>query len=341
MIGAMVRPGTAEMQVLVACHDARASSGAAPAEAAIESAQKARYGVKALPCREAIASLLERGFLRHDGSGGYTLDPDGEAIAALFAAEDSPESFGAFMIHAEGSATYTRLCVALTGVGIAQLNMVDREQLAACEEALGLGPGRRLLDLGCGIGTQAEYLSDRTGVHVTGLDFSETAVLRARERTGAKRDRLEFIVGTMDALDLPPGSFDAAVAFDTLYFAKDLDRTIGDVMGCLKPNGRLAAFWSAFEKQEAPAESVAPARTKLGQALERLGLRWTTRDFGDRHRAYWETCLRVCLELRDDFVAEGRRDLFWGRVIEAEELVESMRAGPSARYLYVVDRGTH
>ena len=49
-----------------------------------------------------------------------------------------------------------------------------------------------MLDLGCGNGKMAEYISDCTGANLTGIDFIPFAIQQAQERTQAKRDRLEF-----------------------------------------------------------------------------------------------------------------------------------------------------
>lgn len=55
----------------------------------------------------------------------------------------------------------------------------------AIEEAAELSPGR-LLELGCGTGTNAMYLAER-GFHVTAVDASHEAIARANERAAAFR----------------------------------------------------------------------------------------------------------------------------------------------------------
>jgi SAM-dependent methyltransferase len=67
------------------------------------------------------------------------------------------------------------------------------------------GPGRTLLDLGCGAGELARMAVDR-GAAVTGVDTDATAVSAAAQRV----PEADFAVG--DALEPPPGPFDAAVA---------------------------------------------------------------------------------------------------------------------------------
>jgi SAM-dependent methyltransferase len=68
-----------------------------------------------------------------------------------------------------------------------------------------VGPGRTLLDLGCGAGELARMAVDK-GAVVTGIDLDEAAVAAAAERVPEG----SFTVG--DAHEPPPGPFDAAVA---------------------------------------------------------------------------------------------------------------------------------
>ena len=70
----------------------------------------------------------------------------------------------------------------------------------------GVGPGSRVLDVGCGGGQHAVHMaSRRPDLRITGVDLSPELVRRAR-RTAAKAgvaDRVEFVQG--DALDLAFG----------------------------------------------------------------------------------------------------------------------------------------
>jgi SAM-dependent methyltransferase len=77
---------------------------------------------------------------------------------------------------------------------------------AAVLEHAGTGA---LLDLGCGTGEFARYATDR-GATVTGVDLDGAAVAAAALRV----PEAEFMVG--DAVDPPPGPFDAVVAMQLL-----------------------------------------------------------------------------------------------------------------------------
>ena len=54
-------------------------------------------------------------------------------------------------------------------------------------EAGALGPGRRLVDLGCGTGRWTIPLAERTGCEAVGIDRSPEMLARAREKDAGGR----------------------------------------------------------------------------------------------------------------------------------------------------------
>jgi SAM-dependent methyltransferase len=91
-------------------------------------------------------------------------------------------------------------------------------------------PAERILDVGCGKGAFTSLLV-QPGREVVGVDISETAIRKARER----QPDADFRVGTVDDLDeVAPGRFDLVIAMEILSYLEDwreaLDRfaAIGD-----------------------------------------------------------------------------------------------------------------
>jgi SAM-dependent methyltransferase len=113
---------------------------------------------------------------------------------------------------------------------------------------LGLQPGERLLDVGCGTGRHAVALAAR-GVAVTGVDLSPAMLERARARAVAAGVDIELVEA--DARDLPPGlePYDAAICLCEGAFCLVADDTeplahdraiLTSIYDVLRPGGRLA-----------------------------------------------------------------------------------------------------
>lgn len=97
----------------------------------------------------------------------------------------------------------------------------------AMAEHYGIGPGDRILDVGCGKGY---LLYDFTlvvpGVEVYGLDISKYAIRNAKEEI---RERLQ--VGNANALPYPDKSFDLVVSITTLHnlYCYDLEKALREI----------------------------------------------------------------------------------------------------------------
>jgi demethylmenaquinone methyltransferase/2-methoxy-6-polyprenyl-1,4-benzoquinol methylase len=98
-------------------------------------------------------------------------------------------------------------------------------------------PGDRVLDAACGTGDLA--LADRkAGGEVTGLDFSERMLERARR----KSDQIEWVQGDALALPFEDASFDAATIGFGIRNVDDLDAGLRELARVVRPGGRLAVL---------------------------------------------------------------------------------------------------
>jgi demethylmenaquinone methyltransferase/2-methoxy-6-polyprenyl-1,4-benzoquinol methylase len=102
--------------------------------------------------------------------------------------------------------------------------------------AAAVRPGDRVLDAACGTGDLA--LADlRAGAaEVTGVDFSERMLERARRKSAA----IEWVSGDLLALPFRDGSFDAATVGFGVRNLADLELGLRELRRVLRPGGRLA-----------------------------------------------------------------------------------------------------
>jgi demethylmenaquinone methyltransferase/2-methoxy-6-polyprenyl-1,4-benzoquinol methylase len=98
-------------------------------------------------------------------------------------------------------------------------------------------PGDRVLDACCGTGDLA-LADERAGGTVTGLDFSEPMLERARR----KSDSIEWIRGDALALPFPDASFDAVTVGFGVRNVTDLEPALAELRRVLRPGGRLGVL---------------------------------------------------------------------------------------------------
>ncbi|GAA2409358.1 27-O-demethylrifamycin SV methyltransferase [Streptomyces glaucosporus] len=119
---------------------------------------------------------------------------------------------------------------------------------------LGLRPGERVLDAGCGPGETALFLARHHGAEVTGVTVSDVELEAARNRarsTGLER-LVDFRYGDYMDLPFPDGSFDAVLALESLQNAPDLGRALGELHRVLRPGGRVAFSDFSLESAAEP-----------------------------------------------------------------------------------------
>jgi len=279
----------------------------------------------------AFDSFCRRNLLHADGDQ-YSLTPEGEKYAERIVTR---ELFGKMFVRAERSQAFGRFCERVYGRNLTQFGTADMDQLEKLIAVLGLNEQSRALDVGCGVGATTEYISDITGAKITGIDLAEPCVERARERTRDKTERLNFLIANINDIDLPPESFDTIISVDTLYFAKDLTRTIGQLKTLLKQDGQMGLFFSEVVMEIGGSrEQLAADQTKLARALGANGLSFTSHDLTASNLAFWRKSQEVIAEMKPDFEAEGNKDLCEGRIVEGDSVLALAIAGRMSRYLY-------
>jgi SAM-dependent methyltransferase len=215
-----------------------------------------------------------------------------------------------FYLDAPASRTYREFCERLYGRYLCQQGFSDMGQIDRMLRCAGLSPAHRILELGCGTGMLAEYLSDTLGASVHGIDYAPDAITQAQERTASKRDRLSFAVGNMDSLEGDPQSFDAVLSVDSLYMPRSLSHTLARLRDLLAPGGQVLAFYLHFHPAAGPGDSRPADRTPLAQALRQAGFGFSAVDFSRETYELMQRKRALAEELREEFAAEGRSYLY-------------------------------
>jgi SAM-dependent methyltransferase len=147
-------------------------------------------------------------------------------------------------------------------------------------------PRWRCLDAACGIGYGARILADAVeGAAVLGVDREAHAIEYGRRHYAGGGVLLE----TGDVLAAPwaPGSFDAAVTFETIEHLDDPERFLAGLAAALRPGGLLVASTPnetllPFDRERVPHHVRHWCRGDLDALLASAGFRveerWCQRD---------------------------------------------------------------
>ncbi|GIU84824.1 MAG: methyltransferase [Acidimicrobiales bacterium] len=176
-------------------------------------------------------------------------------------------------------------------------------------DRLGLRPGQRLLDLGCGFGRHA-FEARRRGAHVVACDISSEELRRVAATFEAMHLAGEVVPGTMgacvqaDATRLPfaDATFDRIIAAEVLEHVPDDLAALSELARVLRPGGTIAVTvpawfpervcWALSDAYHAPAEPGGHLRiytsAELTAKLRTVGLepRSSHKAHG-LHTPYW------------------------------------------------------
>lgn len=128
-----------------------------------------------------------------------------------------------------------------------------------------------ILDAGCGTGENALFFASR-GHKVTGIDFLEEPIKRAKQKATERDVQATFLV--MDALHLKdlPEVFDSAIDSGLFHVFSDEDRRryVEGLASVLKPGGKL--FLLCFSDEEPGAQG--PRRISRREIEEAFAEGW-------------------------------------------------------------------
>jgi SAM-dependent methyltransferase len=110
---------------------------------------------------------------------------------------------------------------------------------------LGVPPGRRWLDVGCGTGVLSRTIVELAApAAVFGVDPSPNYVAYARERFANSHVAFEVVVGDARALPVADGAFDVVVSGLVLNFVPAADQAgaVAEMRRAVRPGGTIAAY---------------------------------------------------------------------------------------------------
>jgi SAM-dependent methyltransferase len=127
------------------------------------------------------------------------------------------------------------------------------------ERIVAASPGPDILDAGCGTGIAARQFQ-AAGCRVLGVDPD------ARMADLARRSGIEVEVATFEAWDPAGREFDAVIAAQAWHWVDPVTGAAKAALA-LRPGGRLAVFWNAFQPPPGLAEALAGVYRRVPTGL--------------------------------------------------------------------------
>lgn len=167
------------------------------------------------------------------------------------------------------------------------LDPVRHLEIGSAFSRVGIGPGDRVLDLGCGRGYWAGKAA-RAGGEVTAYDVKPQRIERARVRYPSVR----FVQGSAEETGLDDESFDVVLLLSVLEHTADPELVLAEIARVLRPGGRLALTTDTFDDERWRPDRERHAarwdvrrffgREEIVKLLERNGLQatWSKAHFG-------------------------------------------------------------
>lgn len=190
-------------------------------------------------------------------------------------------------------------------------------------ERLGVGPGARTLEVGCGNGSISAWLAGRVGPAgaAVAVDLDLSLV-------DAEVPHLEVRQGDIVVGPVAPGDFDLVTARAVLHHVSDADRAIANLVASARPGGailliepdflpvsvaepaEIRAFWEgwlAWSREQGIDYFIGRRLPAALSALGVVGIEATAQtavyNGGSSWARYWELTID---ELRDQLLASGK-----------------------------------
>jgi ubiquinone/menaquinone biosynthesis C-methylase UbiE len=145
---------------------------------------------------------------------------------------------------------------------------------------LGRGEQRRVLDLASGTGVVSHLLDD-LGFKVTGMDWAEPMLARARAKARLRERPLRFLMGDAEKTMEPDNSYDVITNRHLVWTLVDPEAAFAEWLRVLKPGGKLlivdgdfvnsgllAGFANAVARVIARFRTSAPASAQSAAMME-------------------------------------------------------------------------
>lgn len=222
------------------------------------------------------------------------------------------ESYYASVVNSKAHAEF---CERVYGQNFGQHGMADIAQVDSLIEALDLSKGDSVLDIGCGYGLISDYIHEKSGATVTGIDLSPSAIDYANKMV-ARDGLVQFRTMDIGDIKFPLKTFTHVISIDSVYYAPSLRSLLGRLKEIGTDAVRLGIL-RTFPMRSFTPETWNPHRTELATLLAEMFGGYEILDLSAEENRHWKLKVEVLDSLKEKFFDEGNDGLFEFRYKEA------------------------
>lgn len=104
-----------------------------------------------------------------------------------------------------------------------------------------------VLDIGCGTGQTASYLTKQFGCSVTAIDISPMMIEKAKKRFAKEKLDVKAILGDVQKMEFADGTFDFILSESVISFT-DIRKTLKELVRVLKKEGSMTIIEMTAEQ---------------------------------------------------------------------------------------------
>ena len=177
--------------------------------------------------------------------------------------------------------------------------------------------GRRLLDVGSGLGESSVYFALQ-GARVTMADISPGMVQTGQAIAKKYGVEVEGIVSSAEELDVPAESYDLVYIANTIHHVQDRELLFQKIHRALKPGGRFFSFDPIAYNPviNVYRRMATEVRTEDESPLTARDLELAKKYFPDvQHREFWISTLTLFLKYYALDRVHPNHDRYWKRIL--------------------------
>jgi ubiquinone/menaquinone biosynthesis C-methylase UbiE len=245
-----------------------------------------------------------------------------------------------FYHYINNSKVHSEFCRKVFANDLSQDGFSDMVQLDFMIKQLNISEDDVCLDVGCGNGKIADYIYSQTKACITGIDSSKNAIEYA-DRFTQTNSKLNFYQMDINKLKINKNYFSIIYLIDSIYFCDNYGKLINQLYNALKPDGKLAFFYSEFVHDEKlRTKKILGNETKIANIFDNNNWKYYVADFTVEHFELMKRKNFFSNELKDHFIAEGSKYVF--DRINTESIPEEMDLSTfekfSNRYFYYINK---